>query len=157
MSRRSPVETLPTRFAAKVDRVGDCWQWTGAKTDKGYGHISVGSGVCRMAHRVSWEIHRGPIPDGLQIDHLCRNRSCVNPDHLEPVTPTVNIQRGFSPAALNSTKAQCVRGHELAGDNVRTERGRRVCRACRNIRQRASRAAKFEQQRDAVISLDELS
>jgi hypothetical protein len=135
-----PVATLPTRFAAKVRRLpGGCWQWTGGHTASGYGHISVGAGVCRMAHRVSWELHRGPIPDGHQIDHLCRNPSCVNPDHLEPVPPGLNTARGFGVGALNAEKTHCLRGHPFDGPNLRMERGKRICRACKNVRQRAAR------------------
>jgi HNH endonuclease len=135
-----PVATLPARFAAKVDKTGDCWKWTGARNATGYGHISAGRGVCLMAHRVSWELHRGPIPDGHQIDHLCRNPGCVNPDHLEPVTPALNTARSWGPAALNAEKECCIRGHDLDGPNLRWERGKRVCRECRNVRQRAARA-----------------
>lgn len=92
-----------------------------------------------MAHRVAYEATVGPIPKGLQVDHLCRNRLCVNPSHLEAVTPAENKRRGFSPPAINARKTHCIHGHELAGANVyyRKDRpGRRQCRECERIRKR---------------------
>lgn len=138
--RPNPWETLPARFAAKIAQNGDCWEWTGGKTANGYGHISIGQGVCRVAHRVSYELHVGPIPDGFQIDHLCRNRGCVNPNHLEAVTPQENVLRSESPSALNATKKLCVRGHLLDGENLRMDGAKRVCKECRRIRQLEARS-----------------
>ena len=87
--------TMPVleRFWARVEQSGDCWSWTGAKNDQGYGQIRV-DGRIVYAHRFSYELHLGSIPSGLQIDHLCRNRGCVRPDHLEPVTSAENTHRG---------------------------------------------------------------
>lgn len=96
--------TPEQRFWPKVDKNGPlpdpstamitpCWVWTGALSDKGYGHLNVGGGVSQYAHRLSYEWRVGPIADGLVIDHLCRNRQCVNPDHLETVSNMVNTQR----------------------------------------------------------------
>jgi hypothetical protein len=107
-----------------------CWLWTGALHD-GYGQFCIRTGLVRRAHRVCWELMRGPIPDGLQIDHLCRTPSCVNPDHLEPVTPRVNTLRSTSLSALNARKTHCLRGHPLDDANTRVYRGQRNCRACR--------------------------
>lgn len=91
------VIPLESRFWAKVDKSGECWMWVGACGPKGYG--SVGSGGHRgktvYAHRLAWELTRGPIPRGLVIDHLCRIRRCVNPDHLETVRQRTNVIRGF--------------------------------------------------------------
>jgi hypothetical protein len=84
------------RFWSKVDASGDCWEWTGYTDQDGYGRVGVGRRVDQRtipAHRYAWELMVGPIPEGLEIDHLCFNRPCVNPDHLEPVTHTENMRR----------------------------------------------------------------
>lgn len=90
--------TREERFWAKVDRSGDCWRWTGALARGGYGFAVVGSRDdpqrYRNAHRFAYELSVGPIPEGLELDHLCRNRRCVNPAHLEPVTHSENMRRG---------------------------------------------------------------
>lgn len=127
------------RFWFKVDKDGPngCWVWLGEK-GRGYGSFRRAEGARHeRAHRVSYELLVGPIPDGLTIDHLCRNPSCVNPARLEPVTPRVNVLRGQTITAANAAKTHCVRGHELAGENLysyvkasgRTGRGCRLCRA----------------------------
>lgn len=106
-----------------------CWQWTG-HLDDGYGHIRVNNKQ-GQAHRFSYEQFRGPIPDGMEIDHLCRNRACVNPAHLEAVTSVVNTLRGESFAARNARKTHCPSGHPYDDANTRIDkRGSRVCRAC---------------------------
>lgn len=87
------------------------------------------------AHRFSYEFANGPVPDGLQLDHLCRNRLCVNPGHIEPVTQRVNMLRGISPAAENARKTHCMNGHPLIGTNlVLRKSGSRGCRHCINER-----------------------
>lgn len=98
------------RFWGRVDRSGDCWAWTGAHHVEGYGEFQM-DGRRLRAHRVAWEWAHGPIPVGLEPDHLCRNRACVNPDHLELVTHRVNILRGLAPTAINAAKTECPRGH----------------------------------------------
>lgn len=121
------------RFWAKTteDPTTGCLLWTGATSTKGYGQVSH-AGRTRSAHRVAYEITVGPIPDGAHLDHLCRVRRCVNPDHLEPVTQKVNAERA------GAAHTHCPAGHPLAGPNVlTTTAGRRNCRACHITRQRA--------------------
>ena len=106
----------------------DCWEWKGMPKSGGYHQIKVG-GRNLMAHRVVYELLVGPIPEGLQLDHLCRNRWCVRPDHLEPVTPKENKRRGIT---VNETKTHCPRGHAYNEENTyRFPDGSRRCRACR--------------------------
>jgi hypothetical protein len=88
----------------QIDSAG-CWNWTGARTPKGYGQIRLATGQTAYTHRESYETFVGPIPEGLHIDHLCRNRGCFNPAHLEPVTPKVNARRGLTGAHLRRKAA----------------------------------------------------
>lgn len=128
------VETLP-------DYPG-CLLWTGAVEKDGYGRLADHT----PAHRYVYELHVGPIPEGLTLDHLCHtndetcpggpceHRRCVNPEHLEPVTLRENLRRGRSPSGVNARKTHCVAGHELVGENVYLWRGQRLCRACQSRR-----------------------
>lgn len=132
---RHKVKPLRQRFLAKVDKSGDCWLWTGAKTNLGYGCVWSGPGGSQvLAHRVSWELHRGPIPAGLQIDHICRVPSCVRPEHLEPVSPSVNTARGYAPslgAAFQLAKTHCPQEHPYDAVNTYiNKRGGRMCKTC---------------------------
>lgn len=127
--------SLAERFWSKVDKRGpdECWNWTASK-QKGYGQFMLG-GRPRRAHRVAYELLVGPIPEGLTLDHLCRNPSCVNPAHLEPVTLSENVIR----AAAATRKDCCVNGHEFTPDNIwwrisPSGRRWRVCRACNRER-----------------------
>ena len=107
-----------------------CWQWTGPSSPLGYGYF----GRYGVAHRVAYEIAVGPIPDGLEIDHLCRNRGCVNPEHLDAVTHRQNILRGETLASINAAKTHCWRGHPFDEGNTRVSAiGYRTCRACNQI------------------------
>lgn len=119
----------------QMSNAGDCWVWTGA-TDGGgrYGSIGYARKVWRT-HRLAYTLLVGPVPDGMDLDHLCRVTLCCNPAHLEPVTHQTNIHRGVSIQARNAAKTHCHRGHELAGDNlrVRVSDGGRVCLACERI------------------------
>lgn len=134
-----------------------CWEWTSTRSPDGYGKVVVGyrghgRPVRRFAHRVLYELARGPVPKGLELDHLCRNRACCNPAHLEPVTRRENVRRGLLPAMLRekaAAQAHCKRGgHPLSGDNLvlqGPEKKFRVCRICRNERQRQRHNRKKEQ------------
>ncbi|MEV4246982.1 HNH endonuclease signature motif containing protein [Streptosporangium canum] len=141
---RASAEMAASRFWAKVDKGGPlgCWIWTASINPGGYGQFIVYDadkkrGLPIPAHRVAWQLVRGSIPQDLYIDHLCRTRNCVNPEHLEPVTNKVNILRGISPAAISARKTHCIRGHEFTPENTyRPARGGRQCRTCRRNAER---------------------
>lgn len=122
--------SMEDRFWSFVDIDGDCWTWHGALNAYGYGRFQQG-----MAHRVSYELSVGAIPEGLVLDHLCRNTVCVNPAHLEPVTIGENVLRGVNPPAVNARKTHCIRGHLLSPDNLSIIQGYRRCKLCACIRQ----------------------
>ena len=144
---------MAERFWEKVDKngpipenrpeLGPCWTWTASLFIKtGYGQFNVTSGHPTTAHRVAWELTKGPILEGLHLDHLCRNRACVNPSHTEPVTCQVNILRGETIAANNALKTHCVSGHEFTPENswyYPDGRGKQ-CRTCYIQRSRDHRA-----------------
>jgi hypothetical protein len=141
------------RFMSKVDKagpipdyrpdLGPCWLWTGFIADTGYGKFTVGATSPRGAHRWLWEQINGPASSKLHIDHLCRVRRCVNPDHLELVTHSENIRRGAHPR-YNSLKTHCPQGHPYDEANTYwnvkgTSRSCRTCERERNRRRRANR------------------
>lgn len=130
--RKTSGRTTEARFWEKVQRAGadECWPWIGATDPNGYGMFYIGSPRhYTRAHRWSYEALRAEIPSGLVIDHLCRNTSCVNPWHLEPVSEQVNVRRGISPGARALRRTHCLRGHDYATHGV-VRSGRRSCRAC---------------------------
>lgn len=131
--------TVEERFWAKVDKRGNCWMWT-AKTDrKGYGMFYPGNPEYMAAHRFAWQLRNGPIPTGLQIDHLCRVHGCVNPDHMRLVTPRENTLCGTGLTAVYAARTHCNAGHEYTSENTYTTPGRnaRFCRICRRARELA--------------------
>lgn len=130
--------TAETRFWPKVDAFGDCWQWVGCIGKDGYGSFNSGFGT-RRAHLVCWALLVGVVPEFHQLDHLCRNRGCVNPDHLEPVTQAVNLARGYGGAVHFRRKTKCPQEHPYDEQNTRWYRGRRYCRACLSARHEVSR------------------
>ena len=117
-----------------------CWLWGKHINADGYGKIRFEK-IAYLAHRLSYQVHIGPIPDGMQLDHLCRVRSCVNPAHLEPVTCAENLHRGEHSNMKAYREDVCPLGHVLSGDNLspRTD-GRRKCKTCVNARARQRRA-----------------
>lgn len=130
--------SVEERFWSKVNKTESCWLWVAGHTNNGYGVFNAKEFSSRMAHRISYELSVGMIPEGLQIDHLCKVTLCVNPTHLEPVTPQENVNRSDM-AQLNRerlTQTHCNRGHELSGNNVNpSAKGRRRrCRLCGRIR-----------------------
>jgi hypothetical protein len=149
----APPEVIEQRFWEKVDKHSghwwngtECWRWQG-HLSKGYGRIHFTPSKKTQAHRYSYMLAGGVIPEGQQIDHLCRNQWCVNPAHLEPVTNRVNMLRGESPPAIVRRTGRCKRGHEMTPENtltVRTRPNERTCRACRDMLRNARRAAARE-------------
>jgi hypothetical protein len=138
------MRSLIDRVFGRIDVTDNCWEWTGAKS-AGYGVVGI-KGKNVGVHRVVYELLIGNIPDGMHLDHLCRNPSCVNPAHLEVVTPRENTMRGYGPASINAKKTHCLRGHDLS-DSCIDKLGKRNCRKCRQIRKKAF----YQRQREAVI------
>ena|SRR5215831_11213550 len=125
------------------DKENSCWEWAGKPKSNGYGSITI-KRKPHIAHRVIYEFSIGKIQDGMELDHLCRNRICVNPNHLEPVTHLENMLRGVGIVAVASRKTHCPKGHPLSGDNLHPyylKRGHRQCKICHmeNCRKAAAR------------------
>ncbi|MDO4240762.1 HNH endonuclease signature motif containing protein [Micrococcus sp.] len=137
------VETLRGRIVSRA-RVVDagfaspCWISDRARQPNGYTKLGY-RGRTWLTHRLSWIVHRGGIPDGLVIDHLCRQRACVNPDHLEPVSTRTNLLRGEGFVAHQAQQQRCLRGHPLSGDNLYRSPSRPDSRECLTCRREATR------------------
>jgi len=151
--RGRPAQIPTERFWKKVDKngpvilhdLGPCWIWTGGKDYHGYGKFSIGSWLNQRgkdipAHRFAYEHMVGPIPEGAELDHLCRNHSCVNPAHLEPVTHETNMQKGLAGKVNNpqTAKTHCPRGHLYDYVN---KQGKRECRICHREKTRIRRGS----------------
>ncbi len=137
-----PRHNTMDSFWERVDKTGSCWLWTGHLQSGGYGQMRL-DGYLTLVHRIAYQAMVGPVPAGLQLDHLCRVRRCVNPDHLEPVTNRENVLRGAGITAQNAKKTHCKRGHAFDLDNTRwSPGGGRACGACQRMKAAASRARK---------------
>jgi hypothetical protein len=135
------TKSAEQRFLEKVS-VGDgCWEWLATGHPRGYGYFWPKGRVWIYAHRYSYELFVGPIPDGLKLDHLCRNPKCVRPDHLEPVTQRENVLRGEGVAAKEARRDTCSKGHPFDGHNGK----QRLCSICQRNNSRA-----YKQQRRAA-------
>jgi hypothetical protein len=145
-------EAAAANFWSRVDKTGECWLWTGSRTGAGYGNLAI-QGKPFYAHRLAYELTRGPIPDGLVIDHLCRVRHCVNPAHLDLVTGRENTRRGLRHYGVRTV---CKAGHDITDPaNVYVQPdGRRRCRVCAREYARENRdlfnARKRERRRKAL-------
>lgn len=157
--RLKPRGTLERRFWAKVDKdgpllrpdLGACWIWLAYINPNGYAQIGRGGarGGNMLGHRLAYELLVGPVPEGLDLDHLCRNRACVNPEHLEPVTRRENLLRGETLPADQVKRTHCKHGHPYDETNTAIHGGKRYCRACQRrsnreqyLKRKARRAAR---------------
>lgn len=137
------VDEFYQRFEQKltIDPQSGCWNWIGFQDGKGYGRVSL-LGRPRPAYRVAYEMYCERIPEGMHLDHLCRNPKCCNPDHLEPVTPAENTRRGKAAEVARDRwlhKSHCKNGHPFSGENLIITEKQRICRTCRTLRKRAYR------------------
>ena len=143
LHNRPQNDSLKTRFMTHVlEDENGCWVWQMSPLANGYGRFSPND---VLAHRWGYRFFKGAIPDGLVLDHLCRNRPCVNPDHLEAVTTAVNIRRGNT-GIKERSKTHCPKGHEYSPENTyrRTTDKSRHCRTCVLAQQKAKRDQKAQ-------------
>lgn len=147
-------EKLVVYFEARVIRRGadECWGWKAHIDKNGYTWASVGHALYHgPAHRLAYELFVGSIPQGLHIDHLCRNPGCVNPAHLEPVTLAENVMRGEGITARYARSAVCKQGHPRSGENlyIRPGDGARCCRMCRRAQDKKDKERRRQRDRAA--------
>lgn len=146
-------KTVEDRFHERyqVDRNTGCWNWTAGLNGKGYAYIFARR-YSRQAYKWYYEIVYGKVPDGMELDHLCRNKKCVNPEHLEVVTKSENNRRGNSPSAKNARKTHCPRGHELADGNLFIHKsGRRSCLICFTRQRREATDRWYQKNREKIL------
>lgn len=141
-----------SRYVVLPAKATDCWGWTGYIMWAGYATFTSGTKSHR-AHRFAYERFVGPIPPKFDIDHLCRNRSCTNPDHLEAVDHRTNVLRGISPSAVRHRKTVCIKGHPLSPENTRVQGdGRRQCVICDRRRQREAYRRRVARESAAILA-----
>jgi hypothetical protein len=139
-----------SRVWSKVTKSDDCWQWHGKMNRNGYGQVRLPDRHIQ-AHRLAYLLEVGPIAHGLVLDHLCRNRACVRPDHLEAVTQKENVNRGLA-GALNPYRFVCREGHAIEGENAMpTKRGNPRCRECNRVYMRQYMKDLSRRRREAKI------
>lgn len=143
-----------TLFWQKVTKTDSCWAWTGAMLSNGYGSAWFDKRT-QLAHRIAYSLCVAPIAPGAQIDHLCRNRACVNPAHLEPVTQRENIRRGEASSAHALRTDCCIRGHEFTPENTYRSKGGRHCRTCRQMASRRYKARRASTSRLSDVQIPE--
>lgn len=145
------MTTTEERFWAKVGKTDGCWHWLGPKSPEGYGRFSV-DGRLVGPHRFAYELVVGPLPEGLELDHLCRNPSCVKPSHVEIVSHVENVRRGH--AGRNwAAKIHCPQGHSynLFNTRFRPRNGKRVTRTCRECRRIEQRSRRYRTRQEKLV------